>query len=110
MEPSVQTKQEVIERIKRLGPELRALGVQRLGIFGSFLRDQTTPESDVDVLVEFVPGKKTFDNFIQLAHCLEDSLQRRVEVVTRESLSPYIGPQLLQETEAIVDFRFSIVE
>lgn len=101
MEVTVQTKQQIIDRIQRLGPELRALGVERLGLFGSFLGDQTTEDSDVDILVEFAPGQKSFDNFIHLAHRLEDALQRRVEVVTRESLSPYIGPRILEETEYV---------
>lgn len=101
MEATVQTKKEIIERIRRLGPELCALRVERLGLFGSLLRGQTTPDSDVDILVEFAPGQKTFDNFIHLAHRLEDTLQRRVEVVTRESLSPYIGPRILEETEYV---------
>ena len=101
MEAAVETKQEIIERIRRLGPELRAMGVERLGLFGSFVRGQTTSDSDVDVLVEFASGQKTFDNFIRLAHRLEDLLQRRVEVVTPESLSPYIGPRILEETEYV---------
>lgn len=73
--------------------------MERPGLFGSFLRGQTTQECDVDILVEFAPGWKTFDNFIHLAHRLEDTLQRRVEIVTLESLSPYIGPRILEEAE-----------
>jgi predicted nucleotidyltransferase len=55
--------------------------------------------SDVDVLVEFEQDRKTFDNFIQLSFLLEDLFQRRVELVTIESLSPYIGPHILSEVE-----------
>ena len=78
---------------------IRALGVQRLGLFGSFVREQRASESDIDLLVEFSEGKKTFDNFIELSFLLEDVLQRRVELITPDSLSPYIGPRILSEVE-----------
>ena len=78
---------------------IRALGVQRLGLFGSFVREQQASESDIDLLVEFSEGKKTFDNFIELSFLLEDVLQRRVELITPDSLSPYIGPRILSEVE-----------
>lgn len=80
-------------------PQLQALGVRRLGLFGSFVRGEQRPDSDVDFLVEFVPGQKTFDNFMQLGFLLENLLKRRVELVTPESLSPYLRSRILDEVE-----------
>jgi hypothetical protein len=68
-------------------------------VFGSFVRGQQRPESDIDLLVEFEPERKSFDVFMGLSFFLEDVLQRRVELVTIESLSPYIGPHILKEVE-----------
>jgi uncharacterized protein len=48
-----------------------------------------------------MPGEKTFDNFINLAFFLEDILGRKVDLITKESLSPYIGPRILQEVEYV---------
>ena len=56
-------------------------------------------QSDVDLLVEFEEGQKSFDNFMHLSFLLEEVLQRRVELVTLEALSPYIGPYILREVE-----------
>jgi hypothetical protein len=53
-------------------------------------------------LPEFEQGKKTFDNFIQLSFFLEDLFKRRVELVTTESLSPYIGPHIMSEVEYVI--------
>ena len=75
--------------------------MRRLGLFGSFVREEPRSESDVDVLVEFEPGRKTFDAFMQLAFFLETLFGRRVELVTSESLSPYIGPHILREMEYV---------
>jgi predicted nucleotidyltransferase len=59
----------------------------------------------VDLLVDFQPGRKTYDNFLDLAELLEKILQRPVELITRESLSPYIGPRILQEAEDVLPWR-----
>jgi uncharacterized protein len=99
MESRVETKQDILELIRRNASRIHALGVKRLGLFGSYVRGEQRPDSDVDLLVEFVPGRKTFDNFMELSFLLEDLLQRRVELVTVESLSPYLGPHILREVE-----------
>lgn len=95
------TKQDVLHRLREHGEEIRALGVERLGLFGSFVRDEQRPDSDVDLLVRFRPEKKSFDNFMALASLLEDVLRRRVELVTTEGLSPYIGPRILEEAQDV---------
>jgi predicted nucleotidyltransferase len=89
----------VFKALSEHSAELRGLGVKTLGLFGSFARGEQTPDSDVDLLVQFEPGKKNFDNFMDLSALLEDLLQRRVEIVTTEALSPYIGPHILDEVE-----------
>ena len=70
------------------------MGVRRIGLFGSFVRGERRPDSDVDLLVDFEPLGKTFDHFMELSFLLEEVLQRRVELVTPESLSPYLGPDI----------------
>jgi predicted nucleotidyltransferase len=97
----VQTKEEVLSAIRNHAPHLHDVGVRRCGVFDSFVRQQSTLHSDVDVLVEFEAGKKTFDNFMHLAFFLEDLLGRPVDLVTLESLSPHIGPHILREVEYV---------
>jgi len=93
------SKQEFLELIRTNSQRLRNLGVSRIGLFGSFVRDQVVANSDLDVLVEFETGKKTFDNFMELANFLEDTTARDVDLLTPESLSQYIGPHILEEVE-----------
>jgi predicted nucleotidyltransferase len=78
---------------------LNFLGVKRIGLFGSYVRGEQRAESDVDLLVEFEAGRKSFDAFMELSFWLEAIMQRKVELVTVESLSPYIGPHILKEVE-----------
>ena len=94
-----QDKGRILRLIEENRAKLHSLGVERLGLFGSFARAEQRIDSDVDLLVEFQPGQKTFDNYMQLAFFLEDLFQRRVELVTREAMSPYIGPHIMNEVE-----------
>ena len=98
---AAQTKESILHLIREHQGQIRRLGVRRLGLFGSFVRDQQGGESDVDVLVEFEPGRKTFANFMHTAFLLEELFQRPVDLVTPESLSPYIGPHILREVEYV---------
>lgn len=95
------TKADVIRLLQQQASELRALGVRRIGLFGSFRHDTARSDSDVDLLIEFEPGQKTFDHFMALSFYLEELLQRPVELVTREALSPHIGPHILREVEYV---------
>jgi uncharacterized protein len=95
-------RDEAIRRLLAVEAEIRRLGVRRLALFGSVLRNEARPASDVDVLVEFMPSEKTFDRFMALADLLEETLGRRVEVVTTEALSPYIGPHILAEATDVL--------
>jgi uncharacterized protein len=95
----MKTKQDILAAIDQNRSHLKALGVKRIGLFGSFVRGEQRPESDIDLLVEFDPGRKTFDTFMELAFFLEELLQHRIQLVTVESLSPYIGPHILREVE-----------
>jgi predicted nucleotidyltransferase len=97
----VREKQDLLKRLTDESARIKARGVRRLGLFGSFVRDEQGPRSDVDVLVEFQPGQKTFDNFMGLADLLEEILRRRVELVTTEGLSPYLGPRILADVEDV---------
>jgi predicted nucleotidyltransferase len=99
MKSAVQTKEDIFILLAENQAQIKALGVKRLGLFGSFLGGKQTAESDIDFLVEFESTRKTFDNFIQLTFLLEDLFQRRVELVTTDALSPHIGPYILKEVE-----------
>ncbi|MDZ7310770.1 MAG: nucleotidyltransferase family protein [candidate division KSB1 bacterium] len=97
----MQTKADVWSALKLNQDRIEALGVKKLGLFGSFVRNEQRQDSDIDLLVEFEPGQKTFKNFMQLSFLLEDILNRRVELVTCEALSPYIRPYVIQEVEYV---------
>ena len=76
--------------------QLAAYGVNQIGLFGSHLRNEATENSDIDLLVDLQKEKKTFRNFLALNYYLEEVFGCKVELVTKQSLSPYIGPHILK--------------
>jgi hypothetical protein len=96
-----QTKKDVVSIIRRHQDKIKAFGVKKLGLFGSFVRNEQNIESDIDLLVEFEEGQKTFDNFMQLSFLLEELLKWPVELITVESVSPYLRPYITQEVEYV---------
>lgn len=83
----IKTKKQVIELLKLHRTQLIKFGVNRFGLFGSFVRDSANENSDVDILVEFNPEQKTFNNFMNLVFFLEEILGRNVDLITVESLN-----------------------
>jgi uncharacterized protein len=98
---AVQTEEQVLTLIRDHQSQLQTIGIRRLGLFGSFRRGEQDATSDVDVLVEFAPRVKTFDNFMQAAFFLEQLFGRPVELVTAESLSPYLARHILSEVQYV---------
>jgi predicted nucleotidyltransferase len=75
--------------------------IRRLAFFGSVLRDDFTPDSDVDVLVEFEPGKTPGFAFFGMQDELSEILGRRVDLNTPNELSKYFRDEVLAEAEPI---------
>jgi len=102
MQSPVLTREQAVERLSACAPQVRALGVTRLALFGSVLRGQAHAQSDIDLLVQFAPGAKSYRRFLALFDLLEAQLGRRVELVTTEALSPFIGPKILAEAQDVL--------
>jgi len=97
----VKSKTDILSIIQQNRKSIKTLGVKKLGLFGSFVREEQNKNSDIDLMVEFDKGKKTFDNFMQLSFLLEDLLGKKVELVTTNAMSPYIRPYILKELEYV---------
>jgi predicted nucleotidyltransferase len=95
------TKQDLMVALSENREAIKSYGVNSLGIFGSFSKGTFNDASDVDLLVDFVPEKKSFDNFMDLSFFLEDLFGRKVEIVTPQSLSKFICPHILKEVQHV---------
>jgi len=90
------SKNIILKKLSEHQAELLGYGVLQIGLFGSYARDEANDDSDIDLLVDIAKEKKTFRNFMALCYYLEELLGKKVELVTKQSLSPYIGPHILK--------------
>jgi uncharacterized protein len=94
-------KQEIIKIIRNKKPEMESrYGVQRLGLFGSYVRGRQKKKSDIDILVTFNRDIDLFD-FLDLRTYLESQLQGKVDLVMETALKPAIGKRILSEVEYV---------
>lgn len=97
----ITTKDEIIKNLKKHQQQLKEFGVNQIGVFGSFVTGKVKKTSDLDIFVVFHPEQKTFRNFMELSFFLEDLFERKIDLVTPESLSPHFGSKILREVEYV---------
>jgi len=94
-------KQEVIDVIRKNVPLIRErFGVDRLGLFGSYVRERQRKESDIDILVSFARDIDLFD-FVELREFLESRLHHKVDLAMETALKPTIKKRILDEVEYV---------
>ena len=92
------TKNSILIAMRTHKSQLALFGVNKIGLFGSYVRNEQHPQSDIDILVDFEPKQETFDNFMGLNDYLEALFpDTKVEVITVNGLSPHIGHHILGE-------------
>ncbi|ODS42956.1 MAG: nucleotidyltransferase [Candidatus Altiarchaeales archaeon IMC4] len=89
------TSKTILKRVEENRQNIRRYGANRIGLFGSYARDEQQAESDIDLLVEFENGEKTFDNYMELKFFLEGLFNRRVDLVISETIKPSLRPYIL---------------
>ncbi|MCK4667007.1 nucleotidyltransferase family protein [Candidatus Dependentiae bacterium] len=99
------TIQDISDVLNKHQDTLREYNVIRLGLFGSYIRGEQKKDSDIDFLVEFDltafgPNfKGLFDTFMDLVSYLEDLFGKKVDLITKGNLSPYIKPYIEKEVK-----------
>lgn len=94
---SIQTREELLDALQRLKPELqRRWPIESIGLFGSWARGEATPQSDVDLLVNF-SGRITLFDFVEIKQQLEEWLECTVDLVDKSAVNPRLAPYILPE-------------
>lgn len=92
-------KIEILETLEMNQAQIKSFGVKRIGLFGSFAMDTQNKKSDIDILVEFKRGQKSFDHYMDLKAYLEQKLKRKVDLVIKEALKPRVRPAILKQIQ-----------
>jgi predicted nucleotidyltransferase len=92
------TKEYILATLTTNKPSFSILGIKDMGLFGSYSRGEQSEKSDIDILIDFEPEMENYDNFMAVYDLFELLFKNeRVEIVTKNGLSPYIGPKILKE-------------
>ncbi len=101
MSEKQQLKQDILDAVET-DPVFRE--IRKVSLFGSYAYGIPTSESDVDLLVEFVPGNSVgLFKFFDMKHAFEDRLHKKVDLVTPDALSKYFRDEVIKKSETIYD-------
>jgi uncharacterized protein len=94
---------EYRRRLREMLPELAdRFGVAALGLFGSRVRGDHRPDSDLDILVEYrADARPTLIDVVELEYLLTDRLGVKVDLALKRSLKPFLRPYILREAQPV---------
>jgi predicted nucleotidyltransferase len=95
------TEKEILSFLNQNKLQLKHYKVKKLGLFGSYARGEQQTNSDIDIVVEYEEGGKSFANFMGLVDFLEEAFHQEVELVTAESISKHIKPYIEKEVKYV---------
>ena len=93
------TSNQIIKLINENQSIIQKFGVKRIGLFGSFLKNKQKSDSDIDILIEFKKGEKTFDNYMDLKFYLENLFDCNIDLVVKEALKVDLKSNILKSTK-----------
>lgn len=105
MKEKTLTKEEIFKQIKRHRKTLERYGVKKIGVFGSYVRGEQKKDSDIDLAIEFdrkMFGKNfegLFDAFVDLSSFLERLFDRKVDILTPDSIRTIRIKEVAEEIE-----------
>jgi len=95
------TQETILKELAGNEMRIRDFGVRRIGLFGSFARDEASEESDINILVEFVEGRRSFDIYMDLKFFLEDLFSRKVDLVDCDTIKPALRQLILRSVRYV---------
>ena len=98
------TSEAIMKTLNRHRKEIQQYGVRRIGLFGSYRTNNQNQKSDIDILVEFKRGKKTFDNYMELKFFLEQIFGRPVDLVVKEAVKLELKTSILKSVRYATGF------
>jgi len=96
------TRDNILKTLKSNKVKLSKFGIRNAGLFGSYIRNKQSSNSDFDLLIDFEPEEENFDNYMAVYDLFEKIFKNeKIEVVTINGLSPHIGPKILSEVHYV---------
>lgn len=92
------TREDILAKLTAEREEFNRFGIKAIGLFGSYSKNNYSEQSDIDILVDFKADEENYDNLMSVYDRLESLFRnKKIEVVTKNGLSPYIGKFILND-------------
>lgn len=98
MNKVVENQDDIVKLIQLNEEKIKEFGVSKIGLFGSYVRGEQRSDSDVDLIVEFKVGEKSYTHFFNLIEFMEGILQKKIDLLTEKSLSERFKKMIQKET------------
>ncbi len=95
--PSGLTARDILDTLNAHAEQLRRMGVERIGVFGSHVRSDARLDSDIDILVRLTDDPYSLFDLLGIKAYLDGVFGREVDIVPEDSLKPAIRPYILEE-------------
>ena len=96
------TKQDIFQTIIDNKDAIKSFGVTEIGLFGSYVRDEQTDESDIDLLIHYNIKEINYKKYFLFCEYMDNLFSnKKVEIVSKNGLSPYIGPHILKSVKYV---------
>lgn len=94
-EPQLQTAQDILDSLRLYRADLKSLGVEKIGLFGSYARNEATPDSDIDCIVSL--SDNSWTTYTDVLFFLEELFGRQIDLIMLDALKPRIKQYILDE-------------
>jgi hypothetical protein len=96
---SILMRETIFQTLKANKELLIKYHITQIGLFGSYVRNEQTENSDIDFLVDFEPGWTTFRNYTHLISELEDLFHKKIDLIIKDSIKPALKTEILGSVE-----------
>lgn len=90
-------KEQIFDTILLHQNDIEKFGVKSIGLFGSYLKNNATHNSDIDIYIDFIKEKKTFKNYTGAYFYLQNIFDKKIDFITPQSLGKYVSSSILKE-------------
>ncbi len=95
-------KQEIFKTILDNKETIKSFGVTEIGLFGSYVRNEQTENSDIDFLIDYDNDKISYVKYFNFCEYIEALFNKnKIDIVTKNGLSEFIGPHILREVSYV---------
>jgi len=96
------TKQDIFKTIIDNKETIKSFGVTVIGLFGSYVRNEQTEDSDIDILIDYNIKEINYKKYFLFHEFMENLFKnQKIEIVSKNGLSPFIGPHILKSVNYV---------